>query len=136
MPLDLTFEPDLPPGDTEFHKRIVATVPMEGSRTGKHITLECGHEVLSFGDVSHTGGRVLCLECMKAAAQPEPLTRAKLHREGCGTPNCGHDHSVLYFHARCHPHYGVDVSYSKITANLTIKCKKCGAFVAEVAVAE
>lgn len=62
---DFTIEPDLPPRNGPHHKQIVATRPMPKTQTGKYITLECGHILMSFGDLSHTGGRVLCLECKK-----------------------------------------------------------------------
>ncbi len=42
-----------------------------------------------------------------------PLSRLDLDAAGCGTPNCGHDHTVLYLTAACHPRAGHEVSYDK-----------------------
>lgn len=63
------------------------------------------------------------------------LTRSNLDQAGCGTPNCGHDHSVLYLHAACHVKAGVEVVYIKATGTLKIACSKCQRPVAEIAVA-
>lgn len=63
------------------------------------------------------------------------LFRAQLDQSGCGQPNCGHDHSVLYFHAACHLRSGVEVAYVKATGTLKITCAKCHKPVAEIAVA-
>lgn len=55
---------------------------------------------------------------------------------GCGVPDCGHDHSVLYLHAQCHITGGTRASYDKNTGILTIACIKCTKPVATIAVAE
>ena len=60
-----------------------------------------------------------------------PLTRRDLDAAGCGTPNCGHDHSVLYLHSRCHPEARTKVSYHKVTGTLRVRCGRCDALVAE-----
>jgi hypothetical protein len=65
----------------------------------------------------------------------KPLTRAKLDSMGCGMPDCGHDHTVLYLHSRCHPASGVSAHYDKRTGTLTINCRSCKTFIAEIAVA-
>lgn len=67
---------------------------------------------------------------------PLPLTREHLDQTGCGTPNCQHDHTVLYLHARCHPREGTVSSYDKRTGTITVKCKRCKALVVEVLIAE
>lgn len=67
---------------------------------------------------------------------PSPLTREKLDQAGCGTPNCQHDHTVLFLNSRCHPRGGTESSYDKRTGTITVKCKICKAFIAEVLVAE
>ena len=53
----------------------------------------------------------------------------------CGSPDCDHDHSVLFLVQRCHPASGAEVHYTKATGVLTIRCKQCEALVAEVMVA-
>lgn len=63
------------------------------------------------------------------------LTRMDLDAAGCETPNCGHDHTVLYLYSRCHGSAGQRVSYDKRTGSIRIVCRKCEAVVAEVAVA-
>lgn len=54
---------------------------------------------------------------------------------GCGTPNCTHDHTILYLHSRCHPGRGAEVYYDKRTGVLTVKCRVCKRPIALVAVA-
>jgi hypothetical protein len=63
------------------------------------------------------------------------LTRDQLDGMGCGTPNCGHGHTVLHLHAACHPSAGTRASYDKRTGALTIECVKCKKLVAHVKVA-
>ncbi len=65
-----------------------------------------------------------------------PLTQADLDDKGCGLPNCEHDHSTLFLHARCHIQKGTMVSYEKATGVLTIVCAHCGKVVAKILVAE
>lgn len=65
----------------------------------------------------------------------KPLTRAALDRAGCGTPGCGHDHTVLFLNPVCHPSGGVDVSYDKRTGLLSIRCNTCERRVGDVEVA-
>jgi hypothetical protein len=64
------------------------------------------------------------------------LTRQTLADQGCGTPFCGHDHTVLFLHSRCHVNGGTSVSYDKRTGELTIVCARCKTLVAKVKVAE
>lgn len=64
-----------------------------------------------------------------------PLTRAVLDEMGCGTPNCGHDHTVLYLHQACHSGVGTRAAYDKRNGVLTIRCRRCEKVVAEIAVA-
>ena len=72
-PIDLghgmTIEPDRPPRRTEFHRKILAVRPIPNTRSGHYIDLNCGHEVISFGDLSHAQGRVLCTVCRAAALE-------------------------------------------------------------------
>jgi hypothetical protein len=65
-----------------------------------------------------------------------PLSRKQLDPAGCGQPNCGHDHSVLYLHSVCHPNAGTRVSYEKLTGLLTVACRRCQKLVAHVKVAD
>ena len=67
---------------------------------------------------------------------PEPLTRARLDAQGCGMPDCGHDHTVLHLHGRCHPSAGTRAKYDKRTGVLTIACRHCRKLVGEVRVAD
>lgn len=64
------------------------------------------------------------------------LSRKQLDVTGCGEPNCGHDHTVLYLHGACHPNAGTRASYDKLTGLLTIACRRCEKLVAEVKVAD
>jgi hypothetical protein len=64
------------------------------------------------------------------------LSRKQLDVTGCGEPNCGHDHTVLFLHAACHPNAGTRASYDKLTGLLTIACRRCEKLVAEVKVAD
>jgi len=59
-------EPDEGPRNTRHHKRIVSAAPIPGTRSGKTVTLECGHVVRTFGDLAHAGGVVLCTACRDA----------------------------------------------------------------------
>jgi hypothetical protein len=64
------------------------------------------------------------------------LSRKQLDAAGCGVPNCGHDHTVIFLHGACHPNAGTWASYNKLTGRLTIACKRCKKLVAEVKVAD
>lgn len=61
-----------------------------------------------------------------------PLTYRDLDKMGCDTPNCAHDHSVIYLHARCHMKSGVAVRYEKRGAQLVIECLKCSREMARI----
>lgn len=63
-------------------------------------------------------------------------TQKELNASGCGTPNCGHDHSELYLHQRCHPGGKLSAKYTKATGSLTVMCAVCETPVAVIAVAE
>jgi hypothetical protein len=58
-----------------------------------------------------------------------------LNQQGCAVPDCGHDHSILYFHARCHPKAGVEAAYEKASRTLTIKCNQCRKLVVQLVIA-
>jgi hypothetical protein len=60
----------------------------------------------------------------------------ELDATGCGIPDCGHDHTVLYLHPRCHRSAATRASYDKRTGLLTLRCRQCNSLVAEIAVAE
>ena len=63
---DVYIEADDGPRDTPFHKRIVRIAPIPNTRAGHWCELECGHQVQSFGDLAHTKGVILCLQCRDA----------------------------------------------------------------------
>lgn len=52
---------------TPYHKRIVKADPIPGTRAGNVCTLECGHQVQTFGDLAHARGVALCQECRSDA---------------------------------------------------------------------
>lgn len=57
-------EPDDNPRDTRFHKkirRIIKTIP--NTKTGFMLELECGHRVMSFGNLAHANGVLYCVAC-------------------------------------------------------------------------
>jgi hypothetical protein len=56
----------------------------------------------------------------------KPFTSERLDSLGCSNPGCTDDHSVVFFHPRCHPDAGTWTSYDKRTSLLTIECKCCG----------
>jgi hypothetical protein len=56
-------EPDDSSRDTEFHKRIVSTERIVGTRAGNWLVLECGHRNMAFGRLEHAAGVVLCTQC-------------------------------------------------------------------------
>jgi hypothetical protein len=53
--------------NTEFHKKIVAVKPIPNTRTGHFVVLECGHQVMTFGNLRHAQGKAFCVQCRKAA---------------------------------------------------------------------
>ena len=63
------------------------------------------------------------------------LTQKELNDAGCFTPHCNHDHSVIYFHGRCHPQAPVAASYEKATGEIVIRCARCEMMIAKIAVA-
>lgn len=66
----------------------------------------------------------------------KPLTAADLDRAQCSAPGCTHeDHTYLFLHNRCHPRAGSNVAYNMITKTLTVRCRHCERFSAEIAVA-
>jgi hypothetical protein len=64
------------------------------------------------------------------------LTQVELNASGCGMPDCGHDHSVLILHSRCHTRAGTWAEYEKASGILTIKCARCQKIVAQLKIAE
>ncbi len=49
--------------NTPFHKRIVRTRRVPGTKSGNHVFLECGHRVMTFGDLALTNGVAMCERC-------------------------------------------------------------------------
>jgi hypothetical protein len=64
-------EPDEGPRNSRFHKRILKTTPIPQTRVGNYLDLECGHRVMTFGDLTHAGGVVLCTDCRDRAKAEE-----------------------------------------------------------------
>lgn len=63
------------------------------------------------------------------------LTQIDLDAMGCDTPDCGHDHTILFLHAGCHPSAGSRAAYDKRTGVLALRCRRCERTVVEIAVA-
>lgn len=53
--------------NTQFHKRIVNVKPIPNTKSGHYADLECGHRVMTFGDLNLTGGVALCMQCRDGA---------------------------------------------------------------------
>jgi hypothetical protein len=66
---------------------------------------------------------------------PALLTRQQLDQAGCGTANCGHDHSVLHLNAGCHSARGLEVRYVKATGAIEVVCYVCEKPIATIKVA-
>jgi hypothetical protein len=64
-------EPDDGPRDSAFHKRILRTTPVANTRTGNWVDLECGHRVMSFGNLAYAHGVLLCERCKENAGRVE-----------------------------------------------------------------
>lgn len=60
-------EPDEGPRDSPFHMRILETTRIPHTKTGQRALLECGHVVMTFGDLAKANGVALCTECRDAA---------------------------------------------------------------------
>lgn len=54
-----------------------------------------------------------------------PVGRHELDAMGCETPNCSHDHNILYLTPGCHPGSGTFVSYSKKQGFIMVECAEC-----------
>jgi hypothetical protein len=65
----------------------------------------------------------------------QPVTRKDLDPSPCGFDGCGHDHSELHFHGKCHPSAAVRVVYVKASGELVITCDRCRKMVAHILVA-
>jgi hypothetical protein len=61
-------EPDEGPRNTAFHKRIVKSAPIATTRSGYFHDLECGHRVMTFGNLEHVNGVILCTACRDGEA--------------------------------------------------------------------
>jgi hypothetical protein len=60
-------EPDEPPRNSRFHKRILRVSKIAYATGGHFLDLECGHRIMSFGRLIHAGGVVLCTQCREKA---------------------------------------------------------------------
>jgi len=57
---------------------------------------------------------------------PLTLTQRDLNHAQCADPRCNHENDeILFLHATCHMAAGLDVSYDRKTASLTLKCQLC-----------
>jgi hypothetical protein len=65
-----------------------------------------------------------------------PLTRRQLDAAGCSTPDCGHDHTLLFFHGRCHPQADTDAYYDKRDHCVHIICAACEKPISTIKVAD
>ena len=55
--------------------------------------------------------------------------------EGCAIPDCQHDHTTLFFRAKCHADAPLDVSYTHGSGVLRISCRACRQDIVNVKVA-
>jgi len=46
------------------YKRILKVTPLPDTKTGNWLSLECGHSVMSFGNLDYLQGVVLCVKCL------------------------------------------------------------------------
>lgn len=68
--VEVNIQPDPPPRDTPWHRKIVAATPMGGTRAGHWLELECGHKMAAFGNLTYAEGRVLCVLCAQDKSTP------------------------------------------------------------------
>ena len=80
--MNIRIEPDQPPRDSEWHKRIARTEPIPDTKSGKRLTLECGHMVQAFGSLCLTEGRVLCTQCRDASVMAGRIPGYWMNEEG------------------------------------------------------
>ena len=59
-------EPDSGPRDSPFHRRIMQVAQLKNTRCGNRIVLDCGHQVLAFGDLGKSDGVLFCVQCRDA----------------------------------------------------------------------
>jgi hypothetical protein len=57
--------------------------------------------------------------------EPGPIGKTELDTMGCETPNCEHDHSILFLHPGCHPKAGLGAAYHKADGVVTLECAEC-----------
>jgi hypothetical protein len=53
--------------NTPFHIAIASAERIAGTRSGRIVTLVCGHKFQTFGDLAHAEGKILCVYCRTAA---------------------------------------------------------------------
>jgi hypothetical protein len=61
--IDVTITPDVGPRNTIWHRKIVESARLPNTKTGNIVRLDCGHTVMTFGDLSRACGIVLCDQC-------------------------------------------------------------------------
>lgn len=64
----ITLEPDEGPRNTGFHRRILNVRKIPNTRTGYMLALDCGHQVMTFGNLGHAAGLILCTQCRDQSA--------------------------------------------------------------------
>jgi hypothetical protein len=62
-------------------------------------------------------------------------TQEHLKDVKCGNPACTSCDDELVLNPICHPGAGCEVSYTKSTGELTVRCNECKKFVADISVA-
>ena len=72
---------------------------------------------------------------MRKASQAPLVGKSVLDAAGCDTPNCAHDHSILYLHGLCHPESNREVFYEKASGQLVVACHECKKEIVRVEVA-
>lgn len=60
-------EPDEEPRNTTYHKRIIRVTRIPNTKVGHRAVLECGHEVMMFGNLTYADGVALCTRCRDEA---------------------------------------------------------------------
>lgn len=59
------FAPDPPPRDTAYHRQITSSKQLGEFKSAHELTLDCGHQMIMFGDLAHLEGRAYCSACVK-----------------------------------------------------------------------
>jgi len=76
---------------------------------------------------------------MNGDPKPQPYGLEVLEHmaeQGCSVPGCEHQHKPgeVFLVQKCHPKTGLEVSYTKGTGVVALKCRTCHLLVAEISV--